>query len=128
MQGENDAFLNWPFDGKIVLAVLDYSNNNPKKHIVDKIQSSPDLQTFKRPSACSSDKSFGFTKFVLLTAITKRVHENTAEGIYLLNDILTIRAKIVTEDFMDRFIADGEEHNSEFVRNGSVDSSTFYAK
>ena len=117
MQGENDDILSWPFEGAISFAILDYSLNNPKRHIIDHLDTHPEALAFKRPTKQSGDKSFGFTKFVPLDHIISSSGGREGNGEYLLNDVLAVRVKIVEKEWFSPI------NCGQFVRNGSVDSN-----
>ena len=127
MRGVNDDILDWPFNGSITMGVLDNSSNVPKKHIVDHLKSDASLQAFRKPSSNSSEKSFGITRFVLLNTLLKSksseqsksselLKSKSSEGLYLVDDVLCVRAKVVP---FDAFSSPDE---AQFVRNGSIAS------
>ncbi|KAG7159314.1 TNF receptor-associated factor 6-A-like [Homarus americanus] len=89
MQGDNDDFLDWPFNGQITLSVLDCGSNLPKNHITETMMSKPDRQAFMRPEMSRNPKGFGFTDFTSLNKIME-----SENGKYLKNDTLCIRAVV----------------------------------
>lgn len=97
MKGEYDDILEWPFDGKITLGVLDYSNSCPKQHVIDSVVSNPELQAFQRPQGHRNEKSFGFTYFHPLEALDSSATA-AAQGQYLVGDVLCVRAKVVSSN------------------------------
>uniref|UniRef100_A0A6A7G6C5 TNF receptor-associated factor 6-like n=2 Tax=Hirondellea gigas TaxID=1518452 RepID=A0A6A7G6C5_9CRUS len=118
MKGDNDDILDWPFQGRITLGVLDFSNSCPKKHLVDTVDSNPQLQAFQRPTGPRNDKSFGFTKFHPLDAL----HNTADEGAeYVRGDVLFVRARVQpTSNFGDNAPISLEDDNN----NSSVESFT----
>ncbi|CAL4169809.1 unnamed protein product [Meganyctiphanes norvegica] len=97
MQGENDEFLEWPFQGQITLSVLDVSNNPKKNHLTEVMASKPGLEAFNRSPDVRNIKGFGFTDFVNLSKILN------PDSCYLRNDTLFIRTiiKAVPQYLMD---------------------------
>lgn len=89
MMGDNDDFLEWPFNGQIVLSVLDCGKSFPKKHMTEKMVSKPDRQAFMRPETFRNVKGFGFTDFMPLTKILE-----PTGGMYIKNDSLCIRSVV----------------------------------
>ncbi|XP_071513503.1 TNF receptor-associated factor 6-like [Panulirus ornatus] len=89
MQGDNDDFLEWPFNGRITLSILDCGSVVPKQHITETMMSKPDRQAFMRPEVSRNLKGFGYTDFVAL----KRILE-TENGNYVKNNTLCIRAVV----------------------------------
>nr|AKD94181.1 tumor necrosis factor receptor-associated factor 6 [Portunus trituberculatus]AKD94182.1 tumor necrosis factor receptor-associated factor 6 [Portunus trituberculatus] len=90
MQGENDAFLDWPFAGVITFALLDCSVGKPKAHITETLQSSPDRQAFSRPQTHRNPKGFGYTEF----APVRKVVDGSGRAEYLHEGTLHIRATV----------------------------------
>ena len=89
MQGEFDDILDWPFNGKIILTVID---QNPicelRNHVTETLISKPNLAAFQRPQNPRNHKGFGYMEFVPLSAIDKMT--------YVRNDTLIIKAQIIT--------------------------------
>ena len=89
MQGEFDDILDWPFNGKIILTVID---QNPicelRNHVSETLISKPNLAAFQRPQNPRNHKGFGYMEFVPLSAIDKMT--------YVRNDTLIIKAQIIT--------------------------------
>nr|ABN04154.1 tumor necrosis factor receptor-associated factor 6 [Branchiostoma belcheri] len=88
MMGENDDILEWPFQGKITLSILD-QNSNPAqqaKHITETLVSKPSYAAFQRPTTLRNHKGFGYMEFALLRSL-----EN---GQYIKNDTLIIKCMV----------------------------------
>lgn len=89
MQGEYDDVLDWPFNGKIILTVID---QNPicelRNHVSETLISKPNLAAFQRPQNPRNHKGFGYMEFLPLSAMDKMS--------YVRNDTLIIKAQIVT--------------------------------
>lgn len=88
MQGEFDDVLDWPFEGKIILSVID---QNPiceiRHHIVETLLAKPNLAAFQRPMTQRNHKGFGYMEFVPLHILDSCS--------YVLNDILIIKAQVI---------------------------------
>ncbi|XP_064599871.1 TNF receptor-associated factor 6-like [Liolophura sinensis] len=88
MQGEFDDVLDWPFEGKIILSVID---QNPiceiRHHIIETLLAKPNLAAFQRPMTQRNHKGFGYMEFVPLHILDSCS--------YVLNDILIIKAQVI---------------------------------
>lgn len=100
MKGEYDNVLEWPFNGSVTLGLLDSSPNYPKKHIVDSLQSNPNFQAFQRPTGYRNEKSFGFTNFFSIDDLHPR---EAGDASYIVNDTITVRARLVPRDSFGTF-------------------------
>lgn len=89
MQGEFDDILDWPFNGRIILTVID---QNPicelRNHVSETLLSKPNLAAFQRPQNPRNHKGFGYMEFLPLSVIDKMA--------YIRNDTLIIKAQIIT--------------------------------
>ncbi|XP_078667690.1 TNF receptor-associated factor 6-like isoform X2 [Branchiostoma floridae x Branchiostoma belcheri] len=88
MLGENDDILEWPFQGKITLSIVD-QNSNPAqqpKHITETLVAKPSYAAFQRPTTLRNHKGFGYMEFALLRSL-----EN---GQYIKNDTLIIKCMV----------------------------------
>lgn len=87
MQGEFDDIIEWPFNGRIVLTVLD---QNPiyeqRHHVMETLVSKPNLAAFQKPSTPRNHKGFGYMEFLPLGIVDN----------YIRNDTLIIKAFIVS--------------------------------
>lgn len=87
MQGDFDDLLEWPFNGKIVLTVID---QNPicemRRDISETLLSKPNLAAFQRPTNTRNHKGFGYMEFLPLNAINGST--------YVRNDTLIIKASV----------------------------------
>ena len=88
MQGEFDDLLEWPFNGKIILTVID---QNPicelRRDISETLLSKPNLAAFQRPSSTRNHKGFGYMEFLPLNIVNG--------SSYVRNDTLIIKASVV---------------------------------
>ena len=86
MKGEYDPLLQWPFDHKVELILLD---QNHKEHLVQTFR--PDVQStsFRQPTVDRNIIS-GFTKFASLSDVY-----NTDYG-YVKDDVMYIKALVDT--------------------------------
>lgn len=88
MQGEFDDLLEWPFNGKIILTVID---QNPicemRRDISETLLSKPNLAAFQRPSSSRNHKGFGYMEFLPLNVINGST--------YVRNDTLIIKASVI---------------------------------
>ncbi|XP_035674783.1 TNF receptor-associated factor 6-B-like [Branchiostoma floridae] len=88
MMGDNDDILEWPFQGKITLSILD-QNSNPNqqaKHITETLVAKPSYAAFQRPTTLRNHKGFGYMEFALLRSLES--------GQYIKNDTLIIRCTV----------------------------------
>lgn len=89
MQGEYDDILDWPFNGRIILTVID---QNPicelRNHVTETLLSKPNLAAFQRPANPRNHKGFGYMEFLPLSVIDKMT--------YIRSDTLIIKAQIIT--------------------------------
>ncbi|CAH1256606.1 TRAF6 [Branchiostoma lanceolatum] len=86
MMGENDDILEWPFQGKITLSILDQNPNQKQNHITETLASKPSYAAFQRPTTLRNHKGFGYMEFALLRSL-----EN---GQYIKNDTLIIKCMV----------------------------------
>ena len=49
LQGENDNFLDWPFNGTIILSLLDCGDQDQKQNFTEYMETSPELSAFQKP-------------------------------------------------------------------------------
>ena len=88
MQGDNDAFLLWPFTGKIMLALLDQNKDKSQcRHMQEMLEAKPNLAAFQRPVVPRNQKGFGFIEFMPVGMIEK--------GTYLADDCLVVHAQVL---------------------------------
>lgn len=88
MQGEYDDLLEWPFNGRIVLTIID---QNPicelRNDISETLLSKPNLAAFQRPNSTRNHKGFGYMEFLPLSVIDG--------SSYIKNDTLIIKANVI---------------------------------
>lgn len=88
MQGDYDDILDWPFNGRIILTVID---QNPvcelRHHVVETLISKPNLAAFQRPNTPRNHKGFGYMEFLPIGIL-----DNST---YVRNDTLIIKACIL---------------------------------
>ncbi|KAL4225683.1 TNF receptor-associated factor 6 [Mactra antiquata] len=88
MQGEYDDLLEWPFNGRIVLTVID---QNPiceqRNDISETLLSKSNLAAFQRPTSARNHKGFGYMEFLPLNVIDGST--------YVKNDTLIIKATVI---------------------------------
>ena len=87
MKGEYDDILEWPFQGRITLAILDQNDDFEKRvDISETLEANPELAAFQRPMTSRNHKGFGYIEFASISQI-----ENST---YIKNDTLFVRACI----------------------------------
>ncbi|CAG5135015.1 unnamed protein product [Candidula unifasciata] len=90
MKGKNDAFLMWPFSGRINISVVDQNPDASRRnHIMEVLETNPNLDAFQRPTIPRNHKGFGYVQFVSISAL-----EN---GSYLMDDVLVIRTQVYSQ-------------------------------
>ncbi|BFZ15595.1 hypothetical protein BsWGS_18633 [Bradybaena similaris] len=90
MKGKNDAFLMWPFSGRISISVVDQNADVSRRlHITETLEANPSLDAFQRPTAPRNYKGFGYVHFLSISAL-----EN---GTYLMDDTLVIRTQVYSK-------------------------------
>lgn len=90
MKGKNDAFLMWPFSGRISISVVDQNADVSRRHhITETLEANPNLDAFQRPTAPRNYKGFGYVNFLSISAL-----EN---GTYLMDDTLVIRTQVYSK-------------------------------
>ena len=91
MQGEYDDILEWPFSGRISLAILDQSDvTQYRQPITETLLSKPTLAAFQRPHTHRNHKGFGYVEFSPLGLI------EGSNPRYLKNDAIFIKVKVDT--------------------------------
>ena len=92
MQGDYDDILDWPFSGRITLAIIDQSDScEQRQHISEMLLSKPTLAAFQRPKTHRNHKGFGYVEFAPISLV---------EGggpVYVKNDAVYIKVKVVEE-------------------------------
>ncbi|XP_020913585.1 TNF receptor-associated factor 6 isoform X2 [Exaiptasia diaphana] len=64
MQGEWDDILEWPFTGRITLAILDQSENVEfRRPISETLVAKPNLLAFQKPTTHRNHKGYGYVEF-----------------------------------------------------------------
>nr|CAD7401815.1 unnamed protein product [Timema cristinae] len=81
MRGENDAFIEWPFTGRI--SVMLANTNSYHEHLRETMMSRPELRAFRRPLHDINPLGFGYTEFISLSDLTSFD--------FISNDSLTIK-------------------------------------
>ena len=84
MRGEYDPLLQWPFEPKVSLILVDQDH---KKHLVQTLKPDPQLSSFQRPKTDVNVAS-GYPEFANLSVL-----ENTS---YVKDDIMYIKAIVDT--------------------------------
>lgn len=88
MQGDFDEIIDWPFNGRIILTVID---QNPvcelRHHVNETLISKPNLAAFQRPNTPRNHKGFGYMEFLPIGIL-----DNST---YVRNDTLIIKACIL---------------------------------
>ena len=90
MSGEYDDILDWPFQGRISIAIIDLQADGTKYRapdIVETVEASNyvGLEAFERPRQLRNPKGFGYHQFAPVSSF------NTD---YINNDSIFIRATI----------------------------------
>ena len=89
MQGDFDAFLQWPFPGKITLVAIDQSDTDPV-HVTETLIARPGLQAFMRPRTARNHKGYGYVEMIAHTVLKTRE--------YLKNNSLIVHVAVSTTD------------------------------
>ncbi|KAK6626702.1 hypothetical protein RUM44_009178 [Polyplax serrata] len=84
MKTAHDCTLDWPFTGRIHLAVI--HPTNPELSAKETMMTRPDLDSFKRPLREMNTKAFGYPQFISLNDIFKNG--------FLTNDTLLVKIHI----------------------------------
>lgn len=70
MKSPHDAALEWPFNGRITLAVIHPTDSSLT--VKETVISRPDLESFQRPTSELNFKAFGYPSFISVNDITKK--------------------------------------------------------
>ncbi|CAH1785557.1 unnamed protein product [Owenia fusiformis] len=90
MQGEYDFMLDWPFNGKITLSIMDQSEVcELRQNVTETLSSKSNLAAFQKPETIRNHKGFGYMEFAPLSLL-----EN---GRYIKNDTLVVKAEVHPE-------------------------------
>lgn len=88
MQGDFDDVIDWPFNGRIILSVMDQNDlcelRNP---VTETLTAKPNLAAFQKPTTPRNHKGFGYMEFLPLSALKNST--------YIKNDTLIIRAQVL---------------------------------
>lgn len=84
MKSPHDAALEWPFNGRITLAVIHPTNTTLT--VKETVISRPDLDSFQRPTSELNFKAFGYPSFI-------SVHDIIKKG-FLNDDTLLVKIEI----------------------------------
>lgn len=88
MQGDFDDILDWPFNGRIILTVIDQNPVSELRHHVNEtLISKPNLAAFQKPNTPRNHKGFGYMEFLPIGIL-----DNST---YVRNDTLIIKASIL---------------------------------
>ena len=87
LKGEFDDILEWPFNGKITITIMDQNNDcSKRKPISETLLSKPDLAAFHRPRTHRNHKGFGYMEFAPVAMLDN--------GTFIKDDILLIRVVV----------------------------------
>ncbi|XP_044174913.1 TNF receptor-associated factor 6-like isoform X1 [Acropora millepora] len=87
MQGDYDSILEWPFTGRITLAILDQSEGTEfRQHISETLIAKPSLLAFQRPTAPRNYKGYGYVEFAPI--------EHIRDPQYIKNNTMLVRIQI----------------------------------
>ncbi|XP_015777923.1 PREDICTED: TNF receptor-associated factor 6-like isoform X19 [Acropora digitifera] len=87
MQGDYDSILEWPFTGRITLAILDQSEGTEfRQHISETLIAKPSLLAFQRPTAPRNYKGYGYVEFAPI--------EHICDPQYIKNNTMLARIQI----------------------------------
>lgn len=89
MQGDFDPILTWPFTARIILSILDQSDQNERADITETLVPEPSMETFQQPETALSPKGSGFPHFVPI--------EKMCEGKYVKNNTMFFRAEVLRQ-------------------------------
>lgn len=92
MESENDDFLDFPFQGRISLSLLDCRDSSNKQHFTENMEAVGSLDAFKRPMVFRSVKGYGYKEFVSLNQIFSP--PNGCE--FLKNNAIYIKVVVTT--------------------------------
>lgn len=84
MQSPHDCALDWPFTGRIHLAIIHPTNS--ELSVKETMMSRPDLDSFKRPQREINTKAFGYPQFIFINDIIKKG--------FLIDDTLLVKIHI----------------------------------
>ena len=87
MQGDYDSILEWPFTGRITLAILDQSEGTEfRQHVSETLIAKPSLLAFQRPTAPRNYKGYGYVEFAPI--------EHIRDPQYIKNNTMLARIQI----------------------------------
>jgi len=93
LHGDYDDIVEWPFRGRITLSILDQtedgsaaggSSSVERMHIVESLDSKPDLLAFNRPTGSRNHKGFGYKEFAPIGILS--------DSRYVRNGTMIVRA------------------------------------
>lgn len=84
MKSPHDASLEWPFSGRLTLAIIHPTDGNLT--VKETFVSRPDLEAFQRPMSDFNYKAFGYSNFISFNDIIEKG--------FLCDDTLTVKIDI----------------------------------
>ena len=87
MQGDYDSILEWPFTGRITLAILDQSEGTELgQHMSKSFIVNPNLPAFRKPTVYRNREGYGYEDFAPI--------EHIREPQYIKNNTMLVRIQI----------------------------------
>lgn len=87
MRGEWDDILEWPFTGRITLAILDQSENVEfRRPISETLVAKPNLLAFQKPITGRNHKGYGYVEFCQI--------DQLRDTQFVKNDIMLVRIQV----------------------------------
>ena len=88
MRGDWDDILEWPFTGRITLAILDQSENvEYRRPISETLVAKPNLLAFQKPTTARNHKGYGYVEFCQIEQLLR-------EGQFVKNDVMLVRIQV----------------------------------
>lgn len=88
MRGDWDDILEWPFTGRITLAILDQSENVEfRRPISETLVAKPNLLAFQKPTTGRNHKGYGYVEFCQIEQLLR-------DGQFVKNDVMLVRIQV----------------------------------
>lgn len=85
--GDWDDILEWPFTGRITLAILDQSDNvEYRRPISETLVAKPNLLAFQKPTTHRNHKGYGYVEFCQI--------DQLVEGQFIKNNSMLVRIQV----------------------------------
>ena len=100
MQGEFDEILSWPFQGCIILSILDQSGE--RRDISETLLAKPGLAAFLKPTSKRNNKGFGYIEFAPLTCFSG--------DRYIRNDTMLVKVVVKPDELVSSSLVTWAPH------------------